>query len=81
MCPKSILQSEKFRRASKVTTKLASLASEVPGKGYKSRITLLESIVSTWEANEEVTLNGKFVIVLCSKNNTTHIFNCRGLSD
>ena len=52
------LQSEQFRRASKVTTRLASLASEATGKSFKSRICLLESIVTTWGANEEVSLKG-----------------------
>ena len=52
------LQSEKFRRASKVTTRLASLTSEATGKGFKSRIYLLKSIVTAWGANEEVSLKG-----------------------
>lgn len=56
-----ILQSEKFRRASKVTTKLASLASEATGKYFKSRIALLESVVAGWGANEEVSLKGEFM--------------------
>ena len=58
------LQSEKFRHASKVTTKLASLASEATGKSFKSRISLLESIVTAWGASEEVALNGTVVILL-----------------
>ena len=44
-------QNEKFRRATKVTTKLASLASEATGKTFKSRIALLENIASEWRNN------------------------------
>ena len=50
-------QSEKFRHASKVTTKLASLVSEAAtGRSFKSRMSISESVVTAWEANETVSL-------------------------
>ena len=51
-------QSEKFGHASKVTIKLASLISEATGRSFKSRMSILERIVTAWEANETVSLKG-----------------------
>ena len=44
-----LLQFEKFRRVSKITTKLASLASEVSGASFSSRCDLLEQLSCLWE--------------------------------
>ena len=43
------MQFEKFRRVSKVTTKLASLASQVSGSAFSDRCDLLEQLSSMWE--------------------------------
>ena len=51
-------QSKKFGHASKVTTKLAPLISEATGRSFKSRMSILESIVTAWEANESELLKG-----------------------
>ena len=48
--------SEKFRCASKVTTKLVSLASEVSGANFESRLALLEYIALAWEHNKTLLL-------------------------
>jgi hypothetical protein len=47
-------QFEKFNRASKITTKLASLASEESGSGFQKRIAVLEKITSAWRQGKEV---------------------------
>lgn len=49
-------QSEKFRFASKVTTKLASLASEATGAEYETRISFLERVVKAWEENKDISI-------------------------
>ena len=48
------MQFEKFHRASKITTKLASLASEELGSGFQKRMTVLEEVVSAWESGKKV---------------------------
>lgn len=55
----SPLQSEKFRHVSKLTTKLASLASEATGSVYDSRVEVLQQIIEIWENNKELAVNGK----------------------
>ena len=44
-----LLQFEKFRHVSKITTKLASLASDVSGAAFTSRCDLLEQLSCLWE--------------------------------
>ena len=47
--------------AFKVTTKLASLASEATGASYYSTISLLKRLVTAWEENKKVFVtNGKY---------------------
>ena len=46
-------QAEKFRYVSKLTTSLASLASESTGSVFTSRCDLLKKILSAWECDEE----------------------------
>ena len=54
------LQSEKFRCASKVTTKLASLASEATGCNFDSKMAQLEQVATAWE-------NDKKISIFCGK--------------
>ena len=49
-----VLQSEKFRQASKVTTKLASLASEATKCKFTRRYELLEQLADAWERDKKV---------------------------
>ena len=49
-----VLQSEKLRRASKVTTKLASLASETIKCNFARRYELLEQLADAWERDKKV---------------------------
>ena len=42
----------------KVTTKFASFISEATGRSLKYRMSILERIVTAWEANETVSLKG-----------------------
>ena len=52
---------EKFRHASKLTTKLASLASDESRQGFEKRMSLLKELVSVWENDKNLTLvEGKF---------------------
>lgn len=45
---------EKFHKVSKVATQLASLASEVSMKQFRSRYSTLEELVSNWEKGNKV---------------------------
>lgn len=44
-----LMQAEKFHQASKLSTKLASLASEATGTDFDARCGLLSQIISAWE--------------------------------
>lgn len=65
---RSFMSLNKFRRASQLTTKLASLASEESRRGYEKRMALLKQLVSAWENGENVCLaESKY-----SYHNTAH---------
>lgn len=49
-------QSQKFHKVSKISTKLASLASEVTGLKFQQRYDLLLQIVSAWESDSATQL-------------------------
>ena len=69
-----MLQFEKFHQASKIATKLASLASEASGVNFTSRLNVMKELVSAWENGQEVELiSGK--ILLASMHICKHIFN------
>ena len=58
-------QSEKFHQASKLSTKLASLASEATGSNFEARCELLAQIVSAWEDDTPIHLvKGWLCIIL-----------------
>ena len=50
-----LLQFEKFQRVSKITTKLASLVSEVSGAAF-SRCDLLEQLSCMWEHGKKASV-------------------------
>ena len=52
-------QAEKFRCASRLATKLASLASEVSGSSFTARCNILDKIISSWEDDKEVEVHPK----------------------
>ena len=45
---------EKFRQVSKVTTKLASLASEETSREFTNRYNVLKVLVTSWEKGTKV---------------------------
>lgn len=50
------MQAEKFRHATKISTKLASLVSEVTGSEYMTRMKLLKDVVCAWEDGQEISV-------------------------
>ena len=53
------MQFEKFRHVSKITTKLASLASEVSGAAFTSQCDLLEQLSCLWEHGKKAADDGR----------------------
>ena len=66
-------QFEKFRSASQLTTKLASLASEESRRGFERRIALLKRLVSAWENGENVSLAESMYILEISGSPATYL--------
>ena len=64
---------EKFRSASQLTTKLASLASEESRRGFERRIALLKRLVSAWENGENVSLAESMYILEISGYPATYL--------
>ena len=70
----SVLQFEKFHQGSKIATKLASLASEVSGVNFTSRLNVKKELVSAWKNRQEVELISD-KILLASMHIGKHIIN------
>lgn len=65
---KTLSQNERFREINRITTRIASIASEVGGGLYQQRLELLELLCASWEKNAEVNLlqlnNGMYLVLL-----------------
>ena len=55
-------QQDKYRKASHITTKLASLVSEAPMREFKQKLSTLEDILKVWEQGGRCTYQGQLYV-------------------